>query len=54
MLLWLWKVFVGTNHQHKWEIIKQVPVRSGGVYAGDAYHLQCTGCGNIKIKQHDY
>lgn len=46
LLLW--------GHEHHWQVIKETRLQwsddFGGEGTGTRYYLQCTKCGNIKIR----
>lgn len=50
MIGWLWRVIVGTFHQHKWETVERrdYSVQTWGgqwVVNGQRVFLKCTECG---------
>lgn len=49
MIGWIYKLFIGSFHVHKWKIIYKGEVRSqeNGLKRGDSYYLQCTTCGDV-------
>jgi hypothetical protein len=52
MIDFLHLLFYGRRmHQHKWNLIDTVIKDDPWEYVGKCYVLQCTECGNIKVRK---
>jgi hypothetical protein len=48
MIGMVWRLVVGSFHQHAWETINVNPLSTDYGSTGHRYTLRCTKCGHVK------
>ena len=51
MIGWIRTWLIGTFCRHKWEIMKEMPIKDkSGQLVGTCYEQKCWKCGELRVK----